>query len=126
MAENNDKNKDIIELSDMAIGTSREDEQIIELTEDLVAEARDAITGAVLEGGDKASDIIELDQPIAEPLDTTEISVSDEQFEAALERVVEKKYGERIEALIDEVIRKKITEDIEAIKDLILKRGGGK
>ncbi|MFP4194771.1 MAG: hypothetical protein ACLFMN_07980 [Desulfobacterales bacterium] len=125
---NNDKNKEILELSEIAVGTSGEDEQIIELTEDLVDEARDAISGATLNTGDEASDIIELDEPVAEPIEpeTEKLSVTDEQIESALERVVEKKYGEKIEALIDEVIRHKITEDIDAVKELILKRSTGK
>ncbi|MCF8110192.1 MAG: hypothetical protein K9J85_01760 [Desulfobacteraceae bacterium] len=130
MTENNgkDKNKSVIELSDIAVGTSREDEQIIELTEDLVDEARSAISGARFDTDDEASGIIELDEPVAEPIEpeSEKIPVTDQQLEAAIERVVERKYGERIEALIDEVIRHKVTEEIETLKNLILKQGKGK
>lgn len=165
MTENSgkDKSKNIIELSDIAVGTSREDEKIIELTEDLVDEARNGISGARLEKNEEASqlelnkgqniprehaddeqeiaseledyfsmdqeeeaDFIELDEPLAEPVESPQISITDRQLEAALERVLEKKYRERIETLIDEMIRRKVTEDIESIKDLILKRSTGK
>lgn len=129
MAENNgkDKNKGVIELSDIAVGTSREDEEIIELTEDLVDEARSAISGARFDDGEEATGIIELDEPVAEPIEPEheKISVTDQQLEAALERVIEKKYGERIETLIDEVIRHKLTEEIESLKNLILKHSKG-
>ncbi|MFW6053157.1 MAG: hypothetical protein ACOC8I_04540 [Desulfosalsimonas sp.] len=133
MTENNgkDENKGVIELSDIAVGTSREDEQIIELTEDLVDEARSAISGARFDTDDETTGIIELDEPIAEPIEPEpepeheKISVTDQQLEAALERVVERKYGERIEALIDEVIRHKVTGEIEALKNLILKHSKG-
>lgn len=163
MTENSgkDKSKNIIELSDIAVGTSREDEKIIELTEDLVDEARNGISGVRLEKNEEASqlelnkgqdtprehaddeqeitseledyfstdqeaDFIELDEPLAEPVESAQISIADRQLEEALERVLEKKYRERIETLIDEMIRRKVTEDIESIKDLILKRSPGK
>lgn len=167
MTEDNDKyqEEEIIELSDISVGTSQEDEQIIELTEELVDEARDAISGATLgteeESGqleltedhvvsletpvadkeqkiaselenyfspeeDSGLDYIELDEPLAEPVEDTQVSISDQQLEAALERVVERKYSERIESLIDEMIRRKVSEDIESIKEVILNRDAGK
>lgn len=167
MTDNNDRDKDeeIIELSDISVGTSQEDEKIIELTEDLVDEARDAISGITPETDEESrpielteeqavshksseigpeekieseldnyfstkeestNDFIELDQPVAEPVDSREVSISDQQLEAALERVVERKYRERIESLIDEMIRRKVSEDIETLKEFILNRSAGK
>ncbi len=159
-----DKSEDIIELSDIAVGTSREDEEIIELTEDLVDEARSAISGATLETGEESSqleltqepetsrrsedqdteqdiarelenyfpieeeaiDFIELDDPLEEPAEPPRFSITDQQVEAAVERLVERKYSQRIESLIDEMIRRKVSEDIENLKDMILKRGNGR
>ncbi|MFW6335195.1 MAG: hypothetical protein ACOC0W_07970 [Desulfosalsimonas sp.] len=166
MTEKTDKKNDgeVIELSEIAVGTSREDEKVIELTEDLVDEARNAISGATLETGDddrqlelekqqktfrksgdenseqeiareletyfpmeeEPVDLIELDQPVAEPVEPGEVSVEDSRIESALERVIERKYRQRIETLIDEIIRRKVTEDIESIKELILNRGSEK
>ncbi|MFW6334214.1 MAG: hypothetical protein ACOC0W_03010 [Desulfosalsimonas sp.] len=165
MSENNDnnKNEEILELSDIAIGTSKEDEEIIELTEELVDEAREGISGArqdtdpnsralELSGqqekhgeteyagteqeiarelenyfpvNDEQADFIELDDPVSGPAETGNVSFTDQQLEAALERVIERKYGERIENLIDEMISNRVSGDIESIKDFILNRSAG-
>jgi hypothetical protein len=47
--------------------------------------------------------------------------VSAEQLDAALERVIEKVYGEKIEGLLFEAIEKKITREIERLKTALLK-----
>ncbi len=59
MTDSNEKNqeKEIIELSEIAVGTSAEDNEIIELTEDLVDEARDAISGATQEKPDESREL---------------------------------------------------------------------
>ncbi|MFO7932079.1 MAG: hypothetical protein ACQETG_06500 [Thermodesulfobacteriota bacterium] len=165
MTENSDNNnnEEILELSDIAIGTSKEDEEIIELTEELVDEARNGISGARLDAGEDSrtlelsgqqgksgeaeyagseqeiarelenyfpineeqADFIELDEPVSVPAETGQVSFTDQQLEAALERVIERKYRERIETLIEEMIRNRVSEDIESIKDFILNRSTG-
>jgi hypothetical protein len=55
-----DENADVIELSDIAIGTSQEDDAIIELTEELIGEAMDGITGATHEDFSEEEHIIDL------------------------------------------------------------------
>ncbi|PIE67018.1 MAG: hypothetical protein CSA23_06010 [Deltaproteobacteria bacterium] len=48
------------------------------------------------------------------------IPLSDQQIEAALERVIEKVYGEKIEQLMIQAIEKTIKEEIERIKQALL------
>lgn len=53
-----DPEKEIIELSEIVVGTSADDDAIVELTEDLVDEVRDAISGFT---GENNGDARELD-----------------------------------------------------------------
>ncbi|MBS3754979.1 MAG: hypothetical protein KGY56_04700 [Desulfobacterales bacterium] len=191
MAENNKKNQkaSVIELSNIAVGTSVEDEEIIELTEEVVDEARNGISGATRNGREESSEL-ELDREMPSPdapprqtedagrtetsgdLEAPEAGLSseveditrelddyfppdeapgaggmartgapagqesqpgqdprgsfiEEQLEAALERVIEKKYANIIERLINEAIEQRLLEDIEKIKELILNRNAG-
>ncbi|MFP3980986.1 MAG: hypothetical protein ACLFUY_06300 [Desulfobacterales bacterium] len=192
MAENNKKNQkaNVIELSDIAVGTSVEDEAIIELTEEVVDEARNGISGATRDGREEYSSELELDRQMPSPDEhprhtedagrieasgdleapeadlSTEVeditrelddyfppdeapgaggtaqtgaplgresqpgqdpgdSFTEEQLEAALERVIEKKYANMIERLINEAIERRLLDDIEKIKEVILNRNAG-
>ena len=49
-----------------------------------------------------------------------EPQVSEDQIEAALERVITRLYGEKIERVLHEVAHERITQDMERIKNLIL------
>lgn len=55
-----DPKTDVIELSDIAIGTTQEDDVIIELTEELIDEAMNGITGATHEDFSEEEHIIDL------------------------------------------------------------------
>ncbi len=57
---NADERDDIIELSDIAIGTSQEDDVIIELTEELIGEAMNGITGVTHEAFIEGEHILDL------------------------------------------------------------------
>jgi hypothetical protein len=64
-SEENKKNlfeedSDIIELSDIAIGTTPEDEVIVELTEELIDEAMDGISGATHDSFKEGEDYLDL------------------------------------------------------------------
>ena len=191
MAENNKNNQkaNVIELSDIAVGTSVEDEAIIELTEEVVDEARNGISGATRDEREDSSEL-ELDREMPSPdehprqtedagrteasgiqeapeadlsseveditrelddyfppdatpgADDTahtgapvdrepqtgqepEASFTEAQLEAALERVIEKKYANIIERLINEAIEQRLLEDIDKIKEFILNRNAG-
>ena len=190
MTESNEKDPkgQVIELSDIAVGTSVEDEEIIELTEEVVDEARNGISGATREGGEYASEL-ELDREFypdepsdqtegADPIEASEslnrpeaalssevaditrelddyfpadkepgegaaaqsgapeehegqpgealpAAFTQEQLEAALERVIEKKYANIIERMINEAIEQRLLEDIDKIKEFILNRNAG-
>jgi hypothetical protein len=55
-----DEKSDIIELSDIAVGTSQEDDAIIELTEELIGEAMNGISGATHEDFSEEEHLIDL------------------------------------------------------------------
>jgi hypothetical protein len=55
-----DDKADIIELSDIAVGTSQEDDAIIELTEELIGEAMNGISGATYEDFSEEEHTIDL------------------------------------------------------------------
>lgn len=57
---NADEQDDIIELSDIAIGTSQEDDVIIELTEELIGEAMNGITGVTHAAFSEGEHILDL------------------------------------------------------------------
>ena len=194
-----DTNDEIIELSDITVGTSPEDEVIIELTEGLVGAAIEGVSRAtgkmdseekILDlspGGKTAAtrrppatpdevedqpvtaaedmDIIagdtvdSIEEEIAKELDnyfkieeqtqdllnqtipkqeTAPISLSEfdlgkefsegkievtpDQFESALERVIQKMFADKIDRILNDVIERVVTEDIERLKEYLLKR----
>jgi hypothetical protein len=55
-----------------------------------------------------------------ETSDADEISVSEKQIEAALERVIEKKFAEKIEPLIFDTVERVILQEIKKIKAALL------
>ena len=170
-----DPEKEIIELSEIVVGTSEDDDAIVEMTEGLLDEARNGISGAT---GDESGDsrqmdlsrdsafdfglvspeneIIELVEEIEPGADvegeekavdgkgtengdenasgtengsddilelTEEVAaVSGQQLEQALERVIEKRYGDMIDRVLKEVIWQKVSEDIEHLKQYLLAR----
>ncbi|MCK5879860.1 MAG: hypothetical protein KAH24_08770, partial [Holophagae bacterium] len=72
---------------------------------------------------------LEMDAPAddvsVDPVETIEpaweSSVSQEQIEAALERVIEKKFAEKIDPILFEVIERVIEQEIAKIKESLLK-----
>ncbi len=48
------------------------------------------------------------------------ISLSSEQVDKALERVIKKMYADRIDSMLTEVIEKTVTKEIEKLKALLL------
>lgn len=170
-----DPEKEIIELSEIIVGTSEDDDAIVEMTEGLLDEARNGISGAT---GDESgesrqmdlsrdsefdfdlvspeNEIIELVEEIEPGADVAEeekaveatdpgnaeenasaaengnddilelteevAAVSEQQLEQALERVIEKRYGDMIDRVLKEVIWQKVSEDIEHLKQYLLTR----
>jgi hypothetical protein len=55
-----------------------------------------------------------------ETSDADEIPVSEKQIEAALERVIEKKFAEKIEPLIFDTVERVILQEIKKIKAALL------
>ncbi|MBW2653559.1 MAG: hypothetical protein JRC91_01130 [Deltaproteobacteria bacterium] len=119
---------DIIDLTDIitenSVAATQED--IIELedetssNEDFEFESNDLIEDPIDNPADDPADdlmddiSIEQDQEIVSP---QELSLPPEQLEAALERVIEKKFGDKIETLLFEVMEKVIEKEIAKIKE---------
>lgn len=112
-----DKKTDVIELSDIAIGTSQEDDVIIELTEELIDEAMYGITGATHEDFSEEEHIIDLshdsadtagsfvgrelhekhDQPTTEDAFSAEIDSNSSEAEDHLEKELDDFFGKEQE-----------------------------
>jgi len=119
---------DIIDLTDIITENSAAatQEDIIELedetssNEDFEFESNDLIEDPIDNPADDPADdlmddiSIEQDQEIVSP---QELSLPLEQLEAALERVIEKKFGDKIETLLFEVMEKVIEKEIAKIKE---------
>lgn len=108
-----DQKTDVIELSDIAIGTSQEDDAIIELTEELIDEAMYGITGATHEDFSEEEHIIDLshdsadtagsfvgrelhekhDQSTTEDAFSEEIDINDSDVEDHLEKELDDFFG---------------------------------
>ncbi|MCG8688743.1 MAG: hypothetical protein MI892_27985 [Desulfobacterales bacterium] len=110
-----DNDDEIIELTDLASDESSEGEnqEIIELTEVDTGEDVSEPTDAPLTIEDDISDLGIGDDADKE-VDLPE--VSQDAFEAALERVIEKKFSESIEKILFEVMEKVIQREIADIK----------
>ena len=79
-------NSEIIELSDIAIGITPEDDAIVELTEEVIGEALDGFAGAVREIMKEGEEILDLSEDNIEKGESdqaleTEISEPDETIE---------------------------------------------
>lgn len=177
-------NDDIIELSEMTVGISPEDEAIIDLTEEIVGGAFAGFSGATgkiqeeeqvldLSGKDSCDPNVPFPEPAdefsdadsnraaASPLNAIEddiakeldnyfqieeetqnllrepaaakapvsgndadpVTVTSDQFDDALERVVRKVFGDRIERILNEVIERTVSDEIEILKEMLVARG---
>jgi hypothetical protein len=72
--------------------------------------------------GQLIADVVEnTQQEAATPSDTPEpITLSTEQVDEALERVIKKMYADKIDSMLTEVIEKTVTKEIERLKDLLM------
>ena len=99
-----------------------QDEQIIELT-DIVDNME-----AVSEDAVPDDDIIELtdidavsDAPGVEAVSPDTVTISQQQMEAALERVIEKKFSEKIDVILFDVMERVISKEIKEIRENLQK-----
>ncbi|MCF8126710.1 MAG: hypothetical protein K9J51_10860 [Desulfotignum sp.] len=112
-------------------GETGQDDQIIELTEVVDDGAADApsdddiidLTDIDSESGDMTADDVQGDE--APPEEQSAVpdmsSVSMQEIEAALERVIEKKFAEKIEPLLFDTMERVILQEIKKIKTTLLK-----
>lgn len=105
----------------MADNTGKDD-QIIELT-DIVDDA-DAVSGDEMAD----DDIIELididvapDAPEGHNVQPDEPAVTQQQVEAALERIIEKKFSEKIDVILFDVMERVISREIREIRENLQK-----
>ena len=101
------------ETIDLNKGFSDDDEDIIELT-DLIENGPD--------DGSNTDVILELEE-LADAVETgnTAAVPTDEVIEAALSRIIEKKYAQRLDALFVETVERVVEREIAAIKQSLLK-----
>jgi len=106
------------ETIDLNKGFSDDSEDIIELT-DLIEEG---LVEEELEDGSSAGVVLEMEQPAgaADGGDATAVP-TDEALEAALIRIIEKKYAKRLDALFVETVERVVEREIAAIKKSLLK-----
>ena len=127
------------------VGETKQDDPIIELTdvvedvedmEDILSDdtfSEDEIPDGSFDDNaieltdmEEVSDIemdiedIESDDPVQDDL-PEEMPVSQEQIEAALERVIEKKFAQKIEPLLFDTMERVILQEIQKIKTALLK-----
>ena len=121
MTDETKQDDPIIELTDVV-----EDDEDLEktLSDDLLSE--DGIpdeTPVELSDVHDFNDIEDIDRaPAADDISVSdEISVSEAQIEAALERLIEKKFAEKIEPLLFETMERVILREIQKIKTTLLK-----
>lgn len=125
---------DIIELVDVARGSSDdEDDNIIELV-NVVAESKDVATEEedvidlvnIVENSvsedrlDDRPDFIETDLSGSDTKGLLEQSPSEDQIEALIEKVIEKRYAEKIDKLFSQVIGNVLSRQMDDIKKKIL------
>jgi len=139
------KQEDIIELTDIADveQSPSTQEDIIELTD--IVEDQSAMLGvdSVMEENFNAGENLELEDDISfkeglelemdDPADeipvepyvaaapVLELSVTQEQLEAALDRVIEKKFADKIDILLIDGMEKAIKKEIAEIKERLQK-----
>jgi hypothetical protein len=122
---------EIIELIEEVPNYDSDGEDLIELTEAVTNEDEDGIIEltelAPDEDNDDVIDLTEVASSSAKKLfdDNTDTlplaaAVTPEQLDAALERTVEKLYGQKIESLLVEIVQKKVSGEIEKIRKMIL------
>ena len=112
---------DILNLTDMVEPVGSDDEILPDLDEPFPAEADSELTAPVQDDADVADSIgLEIgdDDGLDAPVD--QIPVSGDQMEAALERVIEKMFGEKIESMIYDVVEKAVSREIRRIKNAIM------
>ena len=116
--------------------SSEQDEEPILLTEEVLSSNQDEepilLTEEVPSSDQKEEALIDLDDLVGDELaadgDTKEdgigialgYSLTPEKIDKALERTIEKLYGQRIESLLVEVVQKKVSAEIEKIKKSLL------
>ncbi len=110
---------DIDDFNDVEMD-SEPDVQEVELEDPF----QNALSGDEMSGNDSHSEeAVAVGRP-SDSGDMTEpdrLSVPDEQIEAALERVIEKKFAEKIEPLLFDTMERVILQEIQKIKAALLK-----
>lgn len=123
---------EVIELTDIVTEDSvpGEEEEIIELTEvveppDAAAESAALEPESAREPDEPFMNESEDSLPQVEPVTAAEhveqISIRPEELDAALERVIEKRFADRFDTLITDVMNQVIEERIDQVKERLKK-----
>jgi hypothetical protein len=136
--------EEIVELADIVEQEKDPStEDIIELTDIVEDQSAELDLDSIKEDSFEAKENLELEDDISfkeeleleidDPVDevalepsvvtepATELSVTQEQLEAALERVIEKKFADKIDRLLMDGMEKAIKKEIVEIKERLLK-----
>lgn len=112
MTETMDLNKDFFDDEDIIELTFDDDEDIIELTD---------ICGKVLDQGlseDRFFEQTKLNHGVGT---NGAVVLTDKLIEAALLRIIEKRYGKRFDTFFAETVERVVEREIAAIKQILLK-----
>ncbi len=117
--------EEAILLTEELSSSGGDDTEVVDLTEVIAADSGDAIllTETVSSSGAGQDDVIDLNEVVEDYAAVDGVvegvpglSLTPQQIDRALERVVEKLYGQRIESLLLQVVQNKVSADIEKIK----------
>ena len=118
------EDEEIIELTDI-VSSSAEDDEAVEAGDTPDIDEALSLEYAIDEDVDMAEDEddfaeslgmdLEEESAVSEP-----ISVSTEQLEETLERVIERMLSEKIERIIEEAIERSVTKELERLKGILL------
>ncbi len=127
MKSASDKDEEIIELTDVVDGPEIQESDIIikDLDDDTEIDnfQKDDFTASL---GLKIDDGVVISEDISETVDldsgqgkSEKISVSAEQLEEAIERVVQKMLGEKIDGILYKVIERAVSQEIIRLKNIL-------
>jgi len=116
------EDEDIVELTDVIEGSAESGDEIVELTDIAEAPGPESVEPMERIDEEREAEAIDLKDVVAENDDMIEASptVSSEQVDAAIERVVRDMLSEKIDSILVQVIEKEVSREIERLKGLLM------
>ncbi len=116
------EDEDIVELTDVIEDSAESGDEIVELTDIAEAPGPESVEPMERIDVEDAAEAIDLKDVVAENDDMIEASptVSSEQVDAAIERVVRDMLSEKIDSILVQVIEKEVSKEIGRLKGLLM------